>query len=278
MAVDIGVLCARVRVEEKQILAALGNDRAESVDPTEHPLPPGPATDSGENAQGATHAVLIDRMTNRTVAAAVHALYAHRGGKVLGAGLAATGSRLDVITALTHAGVPRPATMVGFTESTGIAAAEQVGYPCTVLPMTQGARTTSVPDADTADAVIEHRVVLGSDHDALVVVQRGAPVGDAVTRVHVVDGNAVASDREDSDARTIRLAQRAADVLNASIVSIDIAVIDGDHVVWDVHPVADFRGHHQIGELSMADAIAQLATRRVPLQTQEDDHVFAITA
>ncbi|MGC4190960.1 MAG: hypothetical protein QM589_07335 [Thermomicrobiales bacterium] len=271
----VGVLCARVRVEEKQIIAAVGVAGAAGmpVPPPSTPLPPGPAsldlatlgiaqvsTSSQEDvAIDSTLSALIDRCQNRTIAAITLPILRASGIPVLDAGLAADRNRLDVARALAIAGIARPNTLIAFSEESGIEAARRIGFPATLMPLTPGESGTTLHDDDTADAVIEHRVVLGTDSEAIVLIQQGAPVASERATVHVVGGKAIAFDGLAPNAATIALAEQAAHTIGASIAGIEIAVIDGQPVVWDVQPVADFRQATLLGAETMADAIARIA-------------------
>lgn len=270
----IGVLCARVRVEEKQIIAAVGvaGSVGMAVPPPSMPLPPGPATldfaslgieqmSNVVESPGLDHALsaVIDRCQSRTIAAVALPIMRAAGIQVLDAGLAAHCSRLDVARALATAGVPRPNCLVGFSEASGNEAARQLGFPATLLPVTPGSTTTSLLDADTADAVIEHRVVLGTPVEAIVLIQAGAPTIAERTLVHVVGGHAMAIQGAEIDNAALAVAEHAADAVGASIVSVELARQNGSIVVWDLHPVSDFRQAQVLGSQSISTAIAELA-------------------
>lgn len=294
MTTAIGVLCARVRVEEKQIITALGNAGAVAmpVPPAGLPLPPCPAPQDvavlGMNREqvgmgNVTPAVIIDRAANRPVAAAMLSLLKRAHIETLDAGLASTGSRLDIASALSAAGVPRPASLIAFSEASGAEAAVAMGFPATLFPMTAGSAPTTLLDGDTADAVIEHRIVLGSQSEAVVLIQAGAPSAAEITRLHLVDGEVLAFEGAVPCARAIDIARRAAAVLGADVVSIDVAFPDGASVIWDVLPVADFRESTSLGATSIGGAIASLAMKRAGKQTrasgwEEASHVIALTA
>jgi [lysine-biosynthesis-protein LysW]--L-2-aminoadipate ligase len=273
----IGVFCARVRVEEKQIIGAIGaaGFAAVPVPPASTPLPPGPASSGGSmlgdllgastNGQQAKLWALVDRASNRSVASATLPMLRAAGVAIVDAGMAATGSRIDVASALSAAGVARPATLVGFSEETSMAAASRLGYPAVMLGLQPGSSSTVLHDADTADAVIEHRVVLGNESEAIVLIQAGAPTPEQRSVVHVVGGRAIAFSGAVPGIRTISLAEAAASALRASFVAVDIVLTDEGLVVWDVLPVAEFRQSVQLGDLSVADALAQEIALRVTL-------------
>jgi [lysine-biosynthesis-protein LysW]--L-2-aminoadipate ligase len=264
-------------VEEKQIIGAIGAAGfvAVPVPPASTPLPPGPASSGGSmlgdllvastNSQQSTLSALVDRASNRPVAAATLPMLRAAGVATIDAGIAATGSRIDIASALSAAGIARPATLVGFSEETSMAAATRLGYPAVLLGLQPGSSTTILHDADTADAVIEHRVVLGNESEAIVLIQAGAPVADQRSIVHVVGGRAIAFSGAVPGVRTIALAEAAANALHASLVAVEITLTDDGLVVWDVHPVAEFRQAVQIGDLSVADAITQEIALRVTL-------------
>lgn len=289
----IGVFCARVRVEEKQIIEAIGAAGfvAVPVPPASTPLPPGPAASDGSllgdllgGATNGTHdsiVAVVDRATNRSVAAATLPILRAAGMTVIDAGLAATGSRLDVAAALAAAGIARPTSLVGFSEETSIAAADRLGYPSMLLGLQTGSSSTVLHDADTADAVIEHRVVLGNESEAVVLLQAGAPAADQRSIVHVVGGRAVAFEDAAPGIRTIALAEAAASALRASLVAVEVAMTGEGLVVWDVHPAADFRRAQVLGDLTIGEAIAQqiaLGVVTAPALTEEVPLGYVLSA
>ncbi len=292
----IGVLCARVRVEEKQIIAAIGAAGfvAVPVPPASAPLPPGPASPefamTGEFLDATTGEtkrepvrVLVDRAVNRSVAAATLPLVRLGGIRTVDAGVAATGTRLQVAAALAVAGVPRPNSLIGFSEASSNAAAASLSYPSTLLGTTPGSSTTHLHDADTADAVIEHRVVLGEEGEAIILLQAGAPREDQRSLVHVVDGRAIAVSGADTTSDGLAIAEQVARVLQASMVTVELAETGAGLVVWDVFPVSDFRQARLLGDVSVADAIAKVAIAHVPSatgagQAGEERHGFALSA
>jgi glutathione synthase/RimK-type ligase-like ATP-grasp enzyme len=273
MATAVGVLSARMRVEEKQMLQALAEAGvpARLLPPTDSPLPIGPVPTRPSVAHAAdgdaTARVIVDRCQNRTVAAPVLRLRRAMGAIVLDAGLAATGTRADVASALVAAGVPRPATMLVASESAGLAALETVGYPATYLPLTPSSSEIALLDRDTAEAVFEHRGTLGGSSAAMGILQAGASLDRGRVSVIVVDGCAVAMHDPSGLARYatrfIGVAEAAANAVGASIVGIDLIATPSGPVVWDVNPVADFRDATPLGTFSVAAAIADLAARHV---------------
>ena len=278
----IGVLCARVRVEEKQIIAALADAGvvALPVPPASTPMPPGPASadmatlgtrqHDGESAHHALGTV-VDRCQNRHVAATLLPLLKLSGIEVIDAGLAATASRIEVATALATAGIARPQAFVAVSEGTALDAAARLGYPATLFPQDAAAAPTALLDHDTAEAVIEHRVVLGAHGEAIMLLQAGTPREAEHGRHHVVGGEVVAVEGALTGAPARELAVAAADALGATAITVDIAEVDGALVVWDVQAVADFRLATLTGSRTVGEALAALVTggHRVPVAAED---------
>ena len=267
----IGVLCARVRVEEKQIITSLADAGvvALPVPPASTPMPPGPATADlaalgtfRRGDEATTHHaldVVVDRCQNRHIAAAMLPLLKVGGIEVIDAGIAATGTRLEVATALATAGVPRPRAFVAMSEASAMEAAAALGYPATLLPQQVGTAATTLLDHDTAEAVIEHRVVLGTHGEAIMLLQAGAPDAAHLGRHHVVGGEVIAVEGALVDTHARGLAVAADRALGARAITVEVADVGGELVVWDIVAVADFRAATQLGDRSVGQALADLA-------------------
>ncbi len=265
-----------MRVEEKQVIAALADAGvvALPVPPTSAPMPPGPATadlaalGTHQPADASAHHtldVVIDRCQNRHVAAAMLPLLRLGGAQVIDAGLAATGTRLEVATALAQAGVSRPLAFIAMSEASALDAAARLGYPATLLPQQAGTAATALLDHDTAEAVIEHRVVLGTHGEAIVLLQGGAPAREQLGRHHVVGGEVIATEGALVGEAAQAVAVEAARALGAQAITVDIAEVDGRLVVWDVAAVADFRAAQPTGDRSVGQALAALVAAKTPV-------------
>jgi glutathione synthase/RimK-type ligase-like ATP-grasp enzyme len=187
------------------------------------------------------------------------------GAQVIDAGLAATGTRLEVATALAQAGIPRPRAFIAMSEAAALDAAARLGYPATLLPQQAGTAVTELLDHDTAEAVIEHRVVLGTHGEAIMLLQAGAPARDRLGRHHVVGGEVIATEGALVHARAQALAVEAARALGAQAIAVDVAEVDGRLVVWDVAAVADFRAATLTGDRTVAQALANLIASKAPV-------------
>lgn len=271
MTAAIGVLCERKRLEEKQVIQVLADAGvpAVPVPPAALPLPVVPFAPAPQVAAafGATMPVVVDRCQDRAVASAVLPLWQGTGAVVIGAGIAATGNRLAVASALSAAGVPRPATLLVASEEAGLQALETLGYPATLLPLTVGAAPVPLLDRDAAEAVLEHRQTLGGTCEVVGLLQAGTTIGAEHALVIVVGGSAVASRHMGNETtfgpQAVALAEAAAKAIGADVAGIELVRTTAGLVVWDVQPVPDFRDTVPLGDRTAGQAIADLAAMRL---------------
>src|SRR5215212_5404253 len=174
----VGVLCARGRVEENAIMAALAEAGIVSAlfPPADEPLPVGPMSPSPT------------RQIARAVLATCNAL----GVPALCAGIAATGDRLDVASTLATYGLPRPLTALCTSEDAALEAVAAMGLPATLLPLDLRSAAIPLLDPDAAEAVLEHRAVLGGVDGSLGFFLNDSATTENQVNVIVVDGVATA--------------------------------------------------------------------------------------
>ncbi len=159
----VGVLCARGRVEENALMAALAEAGIVSAlfPPADEPLPVGPMSPSPTGRPFPVPQIVVDRHPTRQIARAVLATCGALGVPALCAGIAATGDRLDVASALAAHGLPRPLTALCTSEDAALEAVAAMGLPATLLPLDLKSTPIALLDRDAAEAVLEHRAVLG---------------------------------------------------------------------------------------------------------------------
>lgn len=280
MAITVGILCPRVRVEEKAILSAVSASGADGVaiHPTTQPLP-APASRADWDAWFAASAiagevagtpqVVIDRVPERHVGALL-ATSDHRGIRI-DAGIAARRNRIACLSVLADADIPRPKTMLALAETVGQDAARQLGYPCTLFPVGFEARSTTLLDDDTSDAVIEHRSVLGKHIDAMMILQQGALGTDDQWYVHVLNGRVVGYRGAAPVDEVIALSERVSAALRARFITLSFLRQGSDIRLWNIAPVADFRQDSPWRCESIAEAIATDAVELANAMTARRD-------
>ncbi|MEZ4505026.1 MAG: lysine biosynthesis protein LysX [Thermomicrobiales bacterium] len=166
---NVTVLMSRVRVEEKLLLTELEkrgvainriDDREITLD-LDHP-----------NLQTD---VVLERAVNH-----LRALYALRVYNDWGIPTVNTydvantcGDKLLTTAALMRHRVPSPRTIIAFTPESALEAIETMGYPVVLKPAvgSWGRLLAKVNDRDAAEALLEHKVTLGSFHHGAFYVQ-----------------------------------------------------------------------------------------------------------
>ena len=75
--------------------------------------------------------------------------------------------------ALDEAGIAQPRARVAFTPRSALAAIEELGYPAVIKPVvgSWGRLLARINDRDAAEAVLEHKEVLGSYQHSIVYIQ-----------------------------------------------------------------------------------------------------------
>lgn len=172
----IGILFGRIRVEEKMLIAAFRERRIafELLDDRTlvFPLAPDRAALATEWAQ--YDAVLMRNIAQSRTLASLYALEAAAVATINARRVVETcGDKIQTTLALTRAGVPSPRTGMAFTPESALATIEAIGYPAVLKPAvgSWGRLLSKVNDREAAEAVIEHKEVLGNYQHKIYYVQ-----------------------------------------------------------------------------------------------------------
>ena len=167
----VGVLFSRVRVEEKWIFAAM---EQRGVDYTR--LDDRHIKFDLENPEEWRQ---YDAILERSISYA-RGLYALRILNDLGIPTVNTvevaeacGDKIATSTALAKAGVPEPRTVIAFTPESALEAIETMGYPIVMKPVvgSWGRLLAKINDRDAAEAILEHKDILGSYQHSIFYLQ-----------------------------------------------------------------------------------------------------------
>jgi len=98
------------------------------------------------------------------------------------------GNKLLTSSALVRAGVPSPQIKVAFTPESALKAIEEMGYPVVLKPAvgSWGRLLSKINDRDAAEAVLEHKEVLGTYHHSIFYIQEFVPKPQRDIRAFVV--------------------------------------------------------------------------------------------
>ena len=105
------------------------------------------------------------------------------------------GSKFLTTQALIKAGVRTPRCFLAFTPESALAAMDQLGYPCVIKPTTGswGRLISKINDRDAAEAILEHKQILGSYHHSIFYIQEYVEKKGKDIRSFVVGGECIAA-------------------------------------------------------------------------------------
>ncbi|MFB0538348.1 MAG: lysine biosynthesis protein LysX [Anaerolineae bacterium] len=188
----IGVMCSRVRVEEKMLFAALQKRGADydRIDPREVIF------DLDGNGLGKHDAVLVRCLSHSQAyyltrwleSVGMVAISPHRV-------VATCGDKLLTSAVLQKSGVPIPRTMVAFTPEAALEAIEEMGYPVVLKPLlgSWGRLLARVGDRYAAEAILEHKKTLGGYQHSIFYIQEYVEKPGRDIRSFVVGNETIAA-------------------------------------------------------------------------------------
>jgi len=197
--VKIGVLYSRVRAEEKLLFEALDargipydkiDDREVQFDLTN----PGAWRD---------YDVILERCINHS-----RALYALKilndwGVPTVNTAYVADvcGNKLVTSSQLVKHGVPTTRIKIAFTPESAIRAIEEMGYPVVMKPAigSWGRLLSKINDREAAEAVLEHKEILGSYHHSIFYIQEYIRKPGRDIRAFVIGDETIAAIYRHSD-------------------------------------------------------------------------------
>jgi len=254
----VGVLCSRVRVEEKLIFQALC-DRG--VD--------GERIDVNTTALGLSEGingydVVLVRCLSHSRALYASKLLGDNGQRVVNVYdvIATSGDKLLTSLALAKRGVPTPRTRVAFTPQTALEVIEQMGYPVVLKPLngSWGRLLAKINDRDAAETILEHKHTLGGYQHSIFYIQEYIDKPGRDIRSFVVGGEVISAIYRHAPhwiTNTARggeatscpitpqiehISRGAAEAVGGGVVAVDILEApDGRLLVSEVNHTPEFR-------------------------------------
>jgi len=198
--IRVGLVCSRVRMEEKMLLEVLSHRGGAEVVRIDDELIQAPLV--GPIAAGSPAAdlfgcdVVMLRGLSHYRQSALARLVEAWGLPVVNpaAVVDVCGDKFRTTLALAAAGVPTPQARVAFTVEGALAAIEELGYPCVIKPTigSWGRLVARVNDRDAAEAVLEHKVQLGGSMHKVIYLQAYIDKPGRDLRAFVVGGQTAA--------------------------------------------------------------------------------------
>jgi len=167
----IGVLLSRVRVEEKLLFKAF-EQRGIEVDLLDDRKL---VLEMHDSKAMRDYDVIVERCINHSRALYALELFNSWGIKTVNTAQVAAvcGNKFSTTSALIRDDVPTPRTFLAFTSSSALEAIEKLGYPAVLKPAvgSWGRLISKVNDREAAEAVLEHKSILGSYHHSIFYIQ-----------------------------------------------------------------------------------------------------------
>jgi [lysine-biosynthesis-protein LysW]--L-2-aminoadipate ligase len=255
--VRIGVLCSRIRAEEKLLFEALSRRGLdfEKLDDRQLVFEVG--------AEPPHYDVVLERCLHHS-----RALYALRILNQWGVPtvnsyeVALTcGDKINTTTALVANSVPSPRTLIAFTPESALSAIETLGYPVVLKPAvgSWGRLLAKISDREAAEALLEHKDTLGSYQHAIFYVQefvnkpardiRSFVVGDeTICAIYRESNHWITNTARGGQARNCpvtpeidRLSRAAARAVGGGVLAIDLLEHSEGLLVSEVNYTMEFR-------------------------------------
>lgn len=171
----IGVIYSRVRAEEKLLFTAF-EQRGVPFDLLDDQEMIFDISGGQRYAdQYGQYDVVVERCINHSRALYSLRILNDRGIATVNTAQVADicGNKLQTTSALTAFGVPQPRVLIAYTAESALKAIEEMGYPVVLKPSvgSWGRLLSKINDRDAAEAILEHKEVLGSYHHSIFYIQ-----------------------------------------------------------------------------------------------------------
>ena len=207
--------------------------------------------------------VVLERCINHSRALHALRLFESSGIRCINSSSVATvcGDKLLTSIALKEHKVPQPEVKIAFTEKSALNAIEEMGYPVVLKPAvgSWGRLLSKVNDREEAEAILEHKTILGTYHHSIFYIQKYVEKMGRDIRSFVVGERCIAAIYRTSPhwiTNTARggtatkcslnrdlkkISTDAAKAVGGGIVAVDIFETDSGFLVNEVNYTMEFR-------------------------------------
>ena len=254
----IGILASRLRVEEKLLFEAFRRKGISYTRIDERKLTldiEKPSLD---------YDVILDRSISQSRALYVLKILDSWGIKTINSYevVKTCGDKLLTSTALVGHGIPSPRVVMAFSQEVALEAMEEMGYPVVLKPTvgSWGRLLGKVNDREAAEAILEHKVILGGYQHSVFYIQEYIDKPGRDIRSFVVGDETICAIYRSSEhwitntarggiasncpvTREIdRLSLASAEAMGGGILAVDILETkDGRFLVNEVNHTTEFR-------------------------------------
>lgn len=270
----VAVVASRVRMEEKLILGSLERRGVlyEQLDERDISMP--------LEDREVPYSAVLNRSISNTRSLYVTRLFEARGIPVVNrsAVVETCGDKILTSLELIKAGIPTPRTTVALTPDAALKALEEFGYPAVLKPVTGswGRLLAKVNDREAAEAILEHKEVLGSPAHQVIYIQEFIDKPGRDLRVNVMGDRAVNAIYRSSrhwitntargavatpcelTPELVELSLKAAQAVGGGVLAVDLLERpDGSLVVAEINHTMEFYRTVMATGVDVADALVQ---------------------
>lgn len=188
------------------------------------------------------------------------------------------GNKLLTTLALKKHGIPQPEFRIAFTPKAALEASRELGFPVVCKPIlgSWGRLLAKANDAEAAEAVLEHKAMLGSAHNVFYI-QEYVEKGGFDVRAFVVNGRAICAVSRagehwitntarggkasnfllDDEARSLLGAVHGA--IGGEFLAVDLFTVNGRLLVNEVNDGGEFRNSIEPTGTDIPRAVARAA-------------------
>jgi len=256
----VGVLCSRVRVEEKLLFEAM-REKGVAYDKIDDREVIFQLND--KDASAFDYDMILERSVNHSRALYALQIFNDWGLKTVNTAEVARvcGDKFVTSQALLKHDVPTPRTALAFTPESAMEAIERMGYPVVLKPCigSWGRLISKINDRQAAEAILEHKQILGSYHHSIYYIQEYVDKPGRDIRSFVVGDETIAAIYRTSDhwitntatggkasncpitPEIDALSQAAAQSVGGGVVAVDLMESAQSMMVIEVNYTMEFR-------------------------------------
>lgn len=275
----IGILCSKIRLEEKILFQEFGKLNQEIVQINPNKLLLEGQADFGQ----------IDVLLNREIAQTRAELileFAQKAGiKTVNSAQATILCNNKALTTdfLKKASIPVPKTVTVFSSDEALKAAQELGYPLVIKPIwgSWGRLLSKVETPEALETILEHKQALNNPQHSIFYLQEYIEKPDRDIRVFVVGGKPIAAMYRVSkhwltntakgaipksmklNKELTELVQETVQTLGVEIAGVDIVESKKGYLVLEVNATPEFHGLKEVTNVNIAKLIVEyVSTRR----------------
>lgn len=180
-------------------------------------------------------------------------------------------------TILHEHGIPTLRTMIAYTPQAALEAIERLGYPVVLKPPvgSWGRLLAKINDREAAEAVLEHKEILGSYHHSIFYIQEYVPKPGGDIRAFVVGDRVIGASYRSSTHWITNVARgattapcpvtpeiedialRAAHAVGGEILGVDLVETPEGLKVIEINTGAEFKGLIEATSVDVPEAIVE---------------------